>query len=74
MVSGARFTRIRVEAVRRLWPNLIEEDKQQMAKSRDGSSTCGAAFADISRRGQINAHAQCLMPGMRRLAAFYLPE
>jgi hypothetical protein len=41
--------------MRGLWLNLIVQDKQRMPKSRGESITYAAAFADISRTGQINA-------------------
>jgi len=66
-VSGSASQEFGFELVRGLWPNLSEEDKQQMPKSCGESRTCGAVFADISRTGQINTHARCANP---RDAAF----
>jgi hypothetical protein len=56
-VLGSASQEFSFEAVRGLWPNLTEGDKQQMPKSRGGSSTCGAASANIYCSDQINTHA-----------------
>jgi hypothetical protein len=53
--------------MRRLWLNLIGEDKQQMAKSRSASSTCLAACADIYRARQIAPHVLRDKTPVRRL-------